>query len=111
MTTTTVDPATVLALPLAGTHDGLTVAVRHWPEGIWRPELQDQITAGASWEDVAGPATAVTLTTDGQPYWSAWCKCPAVADEHWVRYERWSAAGLEAHGYAHKVCRAILQTG
>lgn len=103
--------AEILALPLGAKHDGLTVAARHWPQGVMDAAGQERIVAGELVDDVLGTPSEVVLTGDGRAYWSAWCKCTAVADDHWTRYERWTAKGREAHGYAHTVCRGILQTG
>lgn len=110
-TSTPHNTAEILRLKGGQQYGSLTVATRHWPNGVWLPAMADQIAQGADADELLGTPGAVTLTGDGTPYWSAWCRCPAVADDHWIRYERWSARGLEGHGYAHKMCRAILQTG
>ena len=101
----------IVALPLGAKYDGLTVAARHWPQGVMDAAGQERIVAGELVDDVLGTPEEIVLTGDGRAYWSAWCKCPAVADDHWTRYERWTVQGRTAHGFAHTVCRGILQTG
>ncbi|PZG12988.1 hypothetical protein C1I95_24580 [Micromonospora craterilacus] len=64
------------------------------------------------WRNALGPHEDATLTADGRPAATGgWCTCPAVGDDEWVRYERWSARGREAHGYVHAGCRALVQAG
>jgi hypothetical protein len=65
------------------------------------------------WLAALGPHTAATLTSDGrgaEP--SAWCSHHPPALE-WVRYERWSPRGCEAHGYVcpRENCRQLVQSG
>jgi hypothetical protein len=52
----------------------------------------------------------ITLTEDGRAaHTSGWCQCDD--DPEWVRYERYSVRGREAHGYVCKHCRYLTQTG
>jgi hypothetical protein len=53
------------------------------------------------------------LTMDGyEADASDFCRCqPQPSAETWVRYERWSARGREAHGYLCGHRRRLTQTG
>jgi hypothetical protein len=96
----------------------LMVASRVWPLGD-----ADEVCAQAraehrrgttftDFEAMLGDPEQVTLSADGRPTQPGWCRCrPRPAGERWVRYERWSARGREAHGYVCPTCRRLTQTG
>ena len=53
----------------------------------------------------------VLMTSDGlYAQTHAWHEGPAE-DHEWVRVERYSARGMEFHGFVHAVSRRLLQTG
>lgn len=69
--------------------------------------------ASPEWQEALGPSEATVLTGDGQDArTSAWCGHKPPADT-WVRYERWSPRGMEAHGYVCPDinCRQLVQSG
>ena len=83
--------------------DGMTLVVNGLGYGV-----------GADVDAVlARTATPVeaTLTADGRTANTReWHDGPA-ADHEWVRVERYSARGMEFHGFVHAVSRRLLQTG
>lgn len=62
---------------------------------------------------VGVPMHLVMLSADGRSTRTdRWCECVPRPDmDYWVRYERWSSRGREAHGYLCPTCRSILQAG
>lgn len=102
----------ILALGVGREHDGLIVCHRQWTAGTLTAQAREAIDGGADTDQVLGRAVMAVLTADGRHYdCTGWCGCPDVAHEDWVRFQRWSNAGLDAHGYACRTCRKILQTG
>ena len=85
----------------------------------WSRERGDAACAAAEpgtpeWRAALGVPEHATLTGDGQgANRGAWCTCPndEVFAEQWIRYEHWTAAGCERHGFVHSTCRRLLQTG
>ena len=106
--------AAILALPLHGQYDGLTVIERSFPKEIG--DSPAVLEACATGDRVAllramGPATTILLTADGgRADYRFWCACPLTPDEY-LRYERWTAEGRVAHGYVCCTCRRLVQTG
>jgi hypothetical protein len=97
-----------------------------------RTRVGDMRIAGAGWSvergklaDAAGPAGSpewtaalgvhehATLTSDGNgAIREAWCACrPQPSAGTWVRYEYWTAEGMERHGFVCPECRRLLQAG
>jgi hypothetical protein len=101
----------ILAAPLRTEFDGLIKA-----EGTWSKEAGERASkahpeGGEAWHTALGPHKTATLTADGGGAESSvWCPDSPPADE-WMRYERWSARGLEAHGYVCALCRRLVQSG
>lgn len=63
-----------------------------------------------------GSPDEVILTTDGRHYRrdGQWCACQRgdLHDMHSeVYFERWTKQGREAHGWLHRVCRRVTQSG
>ena len=82
--------------------DGMVLVVNHLSYG--HADL-DEVLA-----HTATPVEAV-LTGDGRyAERNAWHDGPAD-DAEWVRYERYSARGMESHGFVHGVSRRLVQTG
>ncbi|MEU3452247.1 hypothetical protein ABZ671_01190 [Micromonospora sp. NPDC006766] len=102
----------ILAADLGTTTDGLVKM-----HGGWSAETSQRANAAGpagsdAWRAALGAHEQATLTADGRAAETTrWCACPSVADDEWVRYERWSARGREAHGYVHSGCRALVQAG
>jgi hypothetical protein len=86
--------------------------------GGWSREAGERADAAGepgseAWWAALGPHEHATLTQDGGPAEpSAWCSHKTPADA-WVRYERWSPRGCEAHGYVcpREDCRRLVQSG
>lgn len=80
-----------------------------WPDEVSEANLADV----EAWRAALGPHTHATLTADGRgARVDSWCRCVRKADgDAWVRYERWSARGREAHGFLCPACRFLTQTG
>lgn len=78
--------------------------------GIW---LAGTVAALGNDEVPALPHDIAILTSDNRDVDATdWCRCePAPDAASWVRYERYSAAGREAHGYVCPDCRRVTQTG
>lgn len=103
----------ILAAPLRAEFDGLVK-----DHGDWSIEAGQRADAAgeegsAEWWAALGPNETATLTSDGRganP--TAWCGHKPPADS-WVRYERWSPRGMEAHGYVCPDinCRQLVQSG
>lgn len=63
-----------------------------------------------------GGVTAVVLTDDGEwadtVHWHGRdAQDGPTGDDDWVRYERYTAKGMVAHGFVHRRTRRLLQTG
>lgn len=82
-------------------------------EACARADAVADITADlGAWHAAAGPHEHALLTADGRGVGHTWCRCESDADAGtWVRYERWTAQGRVAHGYACPDCRFITQAG
>ena len=83
-----------------------------------RERGQQADAAGApgspEWIAALGVHEHATLTGDGHgAIREAWCTCAGgnVDVAEWVRYEYWTAAGMERHGFVHATCRRLLQAG
>lgn len=82
----------------------------------WSKQRGDEADAAApvgsnEWIAKLGAHQHATLTYDGKAAnRDAWCRCPEDP-ETWIRYEQWTARGVEAHGYVCRECRALTQTG
>ena len=85
----------------------------------WSRERGDHADATAepgteAWIAALGTHEHATLTSDGHAaIRDAWCTCANddVYADQWVRYEYWTAKGMERHGYVHATCRKLLQAG
>lgn len=117
--------AAILAAPVGptpiDTPDGPLVK----QEGTWtaervaRPDVQAALRNAEAAGDMAalevalGSHDTATLTGDGR--WALtrqWCSCTPGPDAGtWVRYERYTARGREAHGYVCPGCRHLVQSG
>jgi hypothetical protein len=53
----------------------------------------------------------VIASSDGLNVSRTWCDCIALSEDDWQYYERWTARGCEAHGWACPDCRGIVQFG
>jgi hypothetical protein len=98
---------------------------RHTPVGNliltsagWSREAADRANAAAvtgtpEWFAALGAYEHATLTEDGRSARrDAWCPCPEDDSAGtWVRYEYWTARGMEAHGYVCPECRRLTQAG
>lgn len=69
----------------------------------------DLIIASAGW---AGPHRYALLSEDGRGFdTNLWCHHPVSDGFPWVRYERWAASGMVAHGSVCAECRKLTQSG
>jgi len=103
----------ILAAPLGATLDGLIKALGGWSPASVQHVSKAHPEGGKAWYAALGSHEHATLTADGrdaEP--SEWCEHKPPA-ESWVRYERWSARGMEAHGYVCPDidCRHLVQSG
>lgn len=103
--------AATLAADLGTRVGALTVVAGGWS----RERAAQADAAGAAgspaWYAALGAHEHATLTGDGKAAARhAWCECPESLDR-WVRYEGWTAAGCEAHGFVCADCRRLVQTG
>jgi hypothetical protein len=90
--------------PLVKNHGG-------WSAGAGERANAAGEPGSEAWFAALGPHETATLTGDGlgaAP--SAWCSHKTPSDA-WVRYERWSPQGCEAHGYVCPTCRQLIQSG
>ena len=75
----------------------------------------NMICAARLWDGpMVGEADHVLLTGDGRGYnRDGWCSCPLEGDswDEMVQFERWSKRGREAHGWLHRECRRLTQSG
>lgn len=92
---------------------GLVVVGRTWDkeagaraETLVNPTFEE-------YTEALGTAKEATLmsTGGGHPNTHEWCNCHGGSSAHWVRYERWSERGQEAHGYVCPNCWKLTQTG
>lgn len=95
----------------------LVVARRSWPKGA------DQSAAAAAALDrgdfdafieALGAPESVQLSEDGRAFATSrycWCDDVSVTLEEQVYVERWSENGREFHGWVHRDCRYLTQTG
>lgn len=115
----------VLAVPVGptpiDTPDGPLIKC----DGVWfaetvaRPDVQAALKTAEQTGDVnlfesaLGPHDTATLTFDGRLAATRnWCGCTPEPDAGaWIRYERYSARGREAHGYVCPTCRRLVQSG
>ncbi len=103
----------LLAAPLRTETCGMTVDTAGWS----RERAAEADAAGKpgspEWLAALGEHEHATLTADGGVANRArWCECvPFPAGETWVRYEYWTALGMERHGYVCPDCRRLTQTG
>jgi hypothetical protein len=91
--------------------DNLVIARAGWSKE--RARQADAIAAPGTpqWMQALGAHEDATLTTDGDGIdTNRWCDCDTSACQ-WVYYEHWTARGCEGHGWAHRTCRRITQTG
>jgi hypothetical protein len=113
----------ILTARIGATFDGLIVADRSWPADAPKPGPELEPGSDA-WYEAIGPAGTVYLTSDGRGANTyGWCECggqtgqvwfdsPGIGEgQVWVRYERYTPAGREAHGWVHQGCRMLLQVG
>ena len=104
----------ILAAKVGSTIEGLVKC-----HGGWSAETAERAGAVAEpgspeWYAALGPHETATLTADGRgAETSAWCMTHTHPADIWVRYERWSARGQEAHGYVcpESTCRHLVQSG
>ena len=111
--------ALVLAADLRTRVGDLMVSNAGWSKG--RGDYADSVAEPGSdaWRAALGDHEHTTMTGDGRGAdRQRWCQCSVhgldpgpVPFGEWVRYEGWTAAGRDAHGFVHSVCRRILQTG
>jgi hypothetical protein len=107
------------AILAAGLHDATGARTRAGAMRIadagWSGERSAAAAAGSpGWRAALGTYEHATLTSDGQEAdCGKWCTCPNddVFADQWIRYEFWTALGLEKHGYVHSACRQLLQAG
>lgn len=84
--------------------------------GTWSAEASQRADAAGEvasdeWWAALGPHSEATLTGDGRGVvTTGWCTDNPSADT-WVRYERYSDRGREAHGFVCPDCRRLVQTG
>ncbi|GAA4626767.1 hypothetical protein GCM10023196_036350 [Actinoallomurus vinaceus] len=111
-------PAELLALPLQARYDGMILAHRVWPDDVLDTTPAKDAIAREDHDALIrafGVPRAVTFTSDGRDaHPKAWCEChPEQDGAPWVRYERWTSDGREAHGYVCPTitCRRLLQSG
>jgi hypothetical protein len=99
---------------------GLQIATAGWSpaRGAHAYSVADPAVDPQAWIAALGRPDDAVLTSDGQGVITsgadAWCRHVDGGDVpigEWVRYERWSEAGVEAHGFVHSACRRLLQTG
>jgi hypothetical protein len=109
-----------MSLKLRDVHGGLTVCGREWT-----PEQGAQLDALLNVEPnpdrarlnemlaALGTPAQVRMSADGLGFDThGWCRCATEPDAMtWVRYERWTPAGREGHGYVCPTCRLLVQTG
>ena len=83
-------------------------------DGMTMLLVERKFALDVSVDEVVGHTAApeqVLLTSDGRyAETHAWHEGPAD-DAEWVRYERYSARGMESHGFVHGVSRRLVQTG
>lgn len=102
---------------VADVGDGeLIVSTRGWPKAQVDAVPVDVITSGDADALFAalGPAETITLTGDGGPYVEGWHRCDyrgADGEIPGVRVQRYSARGVEFHGWLCPGCRQLIQTG
>lgn len=102
--------ALILAAP-TGTH----IAHMQKNGGSWDGSAEARADAAGpagtpEWYAALGAHSQATLTTDGRgARRDAWCRCNTPVTR-WVRYEVYTAAGQEAHGFICPDCRSITQT-
>jgi hypothetical protein len=111
----------ILAAPVGpdpiDTPDGPLVKMQGWwlPERSHQPDVVAARTRGDWPAELAarGRHDFAALTADGRGCRSdQWCSCsPQPPADGWVRYERYSARGREAHGYLCPTCRHLVQSG
>lgn len=111
---------TILAAPVGSRVDTFDTPLTK-VDGRWSPEaarradaVADPATDPTAWVAALGPHEHATLTADGrQAINIGWCTCDHQYPDGatWVRYERWSGRGQEAHGYVCPTCRRLTQTG
>lgn len=105
----------ILAAPLnqvIETPDGpLTKSHGTWSaEASQRADAAGEVASDEWWAEL-GPHSEATLTGDGRGVvTTGWCTENPPADT-WVRYERYSDRGREAHGFVCPDCRRLVQTG
>lgn len=84
-------------------------------ETAQRPGVQEAFDRNdmAAAEAILGSEDEALLTSDGRDARTRdWCRCdPYPVMEEWVRYERYSPRGREAHGYVCPTCRRLTQSG
>jgi hypothetical protein len=103
--------AAILAAPV-----GTQIAHLTKNHGGWDAATAARADATAAagtqeWRDALGTHQTATLTSDGRgARRDMWCEC-GTPGARWVRYEAYTAAGQDAHGFICPDCRGITQTG
>lgn len=103
--------ASILAAPV-----GAQIGPMNKNHGGWDADAGRRADAAGApgsdeWRAALGTHTEATLTGDGRgARRDMWCRCntPLI---RWVRYEVYTAAGQEAHGFICPDCRGITQAG
>jgi hypothetical protein len=103
--------AAILAAPV-GTHIGpMTKNHGGWDADAGRRADATADPGSDEWRAALGAHTTATLTGDGRgARRDMFCRCNTPVTR-WVRYEAYSAAGQEAHGFICPDCRGITQAG
>lgn len=106
--------ALILAAPVGTKIGPLVKNQGGWSEANGAKADAAGTPGSPAWRAALGPHEDATLTGDGGgAIRTGWCGCKgAFADaDGWVRYEVWTAAGQERHGFVCAACRKLLQTG
>lgn len=107
----------MLDLPIGTGHDDMIVSNRSWSRKASEAALAaaKDGTPYKEYEELLGRPAEIVLTGDAGPYFQGgWCLCEsgtAYTDGGWIRFERWTGKGREAHGFIHDKCRKLLQAG